>query len=134
MLLHVTCGESNVFQHDINVCSSVTGLNLWGVLVVTGAVCIVYCTLVGISYPTSKPVQIYMITSYQSHGVLITRHTNVTQNFILTSKVLHFFEFNMIASSFIMSNVISQIVVQLKQVAGMSLTGGACSLLLLPNP
>lgn len=26
---------------------SVTGLNLWGVLVATGAVCIVYCTLVG---------------------------------------------------------------------------------------
>lgn len=26
---------------------SVTGLNLWGVLVATGAVCIIYCTLVG---------------------------------------------------------------------------------------
>lgn len=26
---------------------SVTGLDLWGVLVATGAVCIIYCTLVG---------------------------------------------------------------------------------------
>lgn len=26
---------------------SVTGLDLWGVLVATGVVCIIYCTLVG---------------------------------------------------------------------------------------
>lgn len=36
--------ESVLFSHPV------TGLDLWGVLVATGVVCIIYCTLVGTTH------------------------------------------------------------------------------------
>uniref|UniRef100_A0A8C1G1I1 Solute carrier family 5 member 8, like n=1 Tax=Cyprinus carpio TaxID=7962 RepID=A0A8C1G1I1_CYPCA len=47
-LLRVIGTSMYIAQTVISSCVAVTGLDLWGVLVATGAVCIIYCTLGGL--------------------------------------------------------------------------------------
>ena len=50
---------------SVLVCVSVTGLDLWGVLVATGVVCIIYCTLVSGSSDLTHQSAINSFTLWQ---------------------------------------------------------------------
>ncbi len=60
----------------ISCCVAVTGLNLWGVLVATGAVCIIYCTLV------SNATQFNLtVTQCPKHACLLSTITYIYKTF-----------------------------------------------------
>lgn len=71
---------------------SVTGLNLWGVLVATGAVCIVYCTLVGTTciIMSRMIIQVWLylkLLNHQQTGSLF--YNLVSSNYLIVRSDLH---------------------------------------------